>query len=178
MYSTGSDRKDVLKDFKLGRLDVGKFLSLIPGYTSSCQGSYTSMLVITSFDLARGDIDLIDSLAWSVIIIDEAHRVKNPRSKLTIAFDRFTCNCRFGLTGTGKSTVSSCSGVIAYTKAPIPAIQNDYSELWTILNWTNPGALGTPKQWEGFVARPLTRGQSKSATPEERVTAVVRCGIS
>ena len=53
------------------------------------------------------------------------------------------------------------------------AIQNDYQELWTILDWTNPGAVGTKKQWDGFIARPLTRGQSKSASEDERVMAIV-----
>lgn len=54
-----------------------------------------------SFDLARRDIDLLDTLAWSVIIVDEVHRVKNPRAKLTVAFSQFECQARFGLTGTG-----------------------------------------------------------------------------
>lgn len=57
--------------------------------------------MVTSFDLARRDIDLLDALELSVVIVDEVHRVKNPRSKLTIAFDRFQCVSRFGLTGTG-----------------------------------------------------------------------------
>ena len=56
---------------------------------------------MTSFDLARRDIDLLVTQAWSIVIVDEAHRVKNPKSKLTIAFNRFDCQCRFGLTGTG-----------------------------------------------------------------------------
>ncbi|KAJ3532277.1 hypothetical protein NM688_g7446 [Phlebia brevispora] len=126
----GQDRREVLNEFRLGRLDV----------------------LITSFDLARRDIDLLDAQAWSVVIVDEAHRIKNARSKLTIAFNRFECQSRFGLTGT--------------------AIQNDYSELWTILDWTNPGAIGTRKQWEGFVTRPLTRGQSRSASEDERIVAL------
>ena len=127
--------------------------------------------VLTSFDLARRDIDLLDSQAWSVVIVDEAHRVKNPRSQLTIAFNRFECQSRFGLTGTGTRTTWDDRG---YTNdLHLSAIQNDYSELWTLLDWTNPGAVGTHKQWEGFVARPLTKGQSKSAAQAERMIAIV-----
>ncbi|KAH9948482.1 P-loop containing nucleoside triphosphate hydrolase protein [Amylocystis lapponica] len=124
-------RADVLRDFKMGRLDV----------------------VLTSFDVARRDISLLDDLAWSCVIVDEVHRVKNPRSKLTAAFGQFECPIRFGLTGT--------------------AIQNSYLELWTILNWTNPGAVGTRGQWEGYVVRPLTVGQSKSASDEEHMKAAL-----
>ncbi|KAI0668887.1 P-loop containing nucleoside triphosphate hydrolase protein [Trametes maxima] len=126
-----SARGDVLTDFKLGRLDV----------------------LVTSFEVARIDIDLIDELPWSCIIIDEVHRVKNPRSKLFTAFSRFTCPRRFGLSGT--------------------VIQNGYEELWTVLDWTNPGAVGSKKQWETYVEKPLRSGQSKSALDEEHVQAAL-----
>ncbi|KAH9893907.1 P-loop containing nucleoside triphosphate hydrolase protein [Cubamyces lactineus] len=126
-----SSRADVLREFKLGRLDV----------------------LITSFDVARMDIELIDDLPWSCIFIDEVHRVKNPRSKLADAFSRFACPRRFGLSGT--------------------VIQNGYDELWTVLDWTNPGAVGTKKQWETYVEKPLRLGQSKSASDEEHVQAAL-----
>ncbi|KAH7909981.1 RAD26-like SNF2 family DNA-dependent ATPase [Hygrophoropsis aurantiaca] len=122
-------REPVLSDFKMGRLDV----------------------VITSFDIARRDISELDDLPWSTIIVDEVHRVKNPNSKVTEAYNQFTCMQRFGLTGT--------------------TIQNSYMEMWTILDWTNPGRLGTSKQWKGYVVKPLTMGQSASATEEERTKA-------
>lgn len=63
----------------------------------------TFAAVLTSFDVARREINLLDDLPWSCIIVDEVHRVKNPRSKLTEAFSQFACNIRFGLTGTGKA---------------------------------------------------------------------------
>ncbi len=45
-----------------------------------------------------------------------------------------------------------------------------------MLNWTNPGAVGTKKQWESYVEKPLRVGQSKSASDEEHVKAAVsRC---
>ena len=109
--------------------------------------------VLTSFDLARRDIDALDSLPWSCIIVDEVHRVKNETAKITVAYHQFNCLCRFGLTGT--------------------TIQNSYKEMWTILDWTNPDRLGTSGQWHGFVVKPLTTGQSAGATEEERAKALV-----
>ncbi|KAK7440022.1 hypothetical protein VKT23_017275 [Stygiomarasmius scandens] len=125
-----AERAPVLRDFKYGRLDV----------------------VITSFDLARGDIELLDNLAWSVVIIDEVHRLKNKKSKLAAAFSRFTCMRRFGLTGT--------------------AIQNSYDEMWAIADWTTPGLLGGHRQWRNTVSRPLRAGQSSKATEEERTITI------
>ncbi|KAJ7145823.1 P-loop containing nucleoside triphosphate hydrolase protein [Mycena epipterygia] len=127
---TRKERTSVLQDFKKGRLDV----------------------VLTSLDLARRDIDLLESLPWSCIIVDEVHTVKNPKSKTSIAYNSFDCVRRFGLTGT--------------------AIQNSYDELWTILDWTNPGKLGDSAQWRGFISNPLKLGQSASAADGERIRAV------
>lgn len=112
--------------------------------------------VLTSFDLARREIDALDTLPWSCIIVDEVHRVKNETAKITVAYHRFNCLRRFGLTGT--------------------TIQNSYKEMWTILDWTNPDRLGTSSQWRGFVVKPLTTGQSAGATEEERAKALVWCG--
>ncbi|KAF9558521.1 hypothetical protein CPC08DRAFT_557075 [Agrocybe pediades] len=122
----GPDRADILRDFKYGRLDV----------------------VVTSFQVATRDIDLLDTLDWSCIIVDEVHQAKNVQSKVSNALHQFTCVRRFGLTGT--------------------TIQNSYKEMWSILDWTNPGKLGTLKQWDTLVAKPLAVGQSVSATPEEQ----------
>ena len=55
----------------------------------------------------------------------------------------------------------------------VTVIQNGYEELWTVLNWTNPGAVGTRKQWENYVEKPLRVGQSKSSSDEEHVKAAV-----
>ena len=109
--------------------------------------------VLTSFETARKDIALLSDLAFSVIFVDEAHRLKNPISKITLSFSLFSCPARFGLTGT--------------------AIQNSYRELWTLLDWSNPGRLGTEKQWKVCVARPLELGQSSTAGWKERGKAKV-----
>ncbi|KAJ7619521.1 RAD26-like SNF2 family DNA-dependent ATPase [Roridomyces roridus] len=122
---TGPLRAPILEDFKKGRLDV----------------------VLTSIDTARRDIDLLSTLPWSCVFVDEVHTVKNPASQTSQAFNEFECLKRFGLTGT--------------------AIQNSYDELWVILDWTSPGMLGDQGQWKGYVSNPLKRGQSASASDHE-----------
>ena len=59
--------------------------------------------------------------------------------------------CRIGMTGT--------------------AIQNKYEELWTLLNWTNPGRLGPISIWKQAICLPLTFGQSHDATVSQLGTA-------
>ncbi|QRW26485.1 Rad60-SLD domain-containing protein [Rhizoctonia solani] len=53
-----SEREDCLRDFVMGRLD----------------------LVIMAFDTARMNIDHLFHLPWSIVIVDEVHRCKNPNS--------------------------------------------------------------------------------------------------
>ena len=99
MYVGGkNERGEVLHDFKLGRLDVRKYKHS----TAFIMASHRlERIVVTSFETARNDIALLDDLPWSCVIVDEVHRLKNPRSGTALAYDRFTCNVRFGLTGTG-----------------------------------------------------------------------------
>jgi SNF2 family DNA or RNA helicase len=51
------------------------------------------------------------------------------------------------------------------------AIQNSYMELWTLLDWVNPGSVGTEKHWKKTVADPLAAGQAKGCKEEERLRA-------
>ncbi|KAJ1300749.1 hypothetical protein OPQ81_002392 [Rhizoctonia solani] len=117
-----SEREVCWKDFVMGRLD----------------------LVITAFDTARSYIDNLSDLPWSIVIVDEVHRCKNPASGTTIALNQFKCRVRFGLTGT--------------------AIQNGYKELWTLLDWCSPGHVGTQYQWKNAISVPLAEGQAHRAT--------------
>ncbi|KAF9784664.1 P-loop containing nucleoside triphosphate hydrolase protein [Thelephora terrestris] len=130
MYIEGrAKRKDVLKDFTMGRLDI----------------------IVTTFELARDDIELLCDQHWSCIIVDEVHRVKNPKSRTSKTLNMFQCPVRLGLTGT--------------------AIQNNYTEFWTMLDWANPEALGTLKEWTKYVSKPLAIGQSKNSKDIERIRA-------
>lgn len=42
-----------------------------------------------------------------------------------------------------------------------------------MLDWTNPGALGTLKEWTKYVSKPLAIGQSKNSKDVERIRAKV-----
>lgn len=128
-YDAKSAKGNLLRDFRLGRLDI----------------------VLVSMDTMSRNSELFCDLDWSVVIVDEAHKMKNPSSQIQQAMSTVNCARRFALTGT--------------------AVQNNYEELWTLLNWTNPGRLGTLKQWKWSVSAPLKKGQSSTATLEERERA-------
>lgn len=111
-------------------------------------------ILITSHETASLSIEQLRELDLSCVFIDEAHKLKNPHSQMTQAMQTFRCKARFALTGT--------------------AIQNSYRELYTLADWTNPGLLGTVKEWAAEIEEPLKRGQRRDAHPEQIADARTR----
>ncbi|CRG88093.1 Putative DNA repair and recombination protein RAD26-like [Talaromyces islandicus] len=101
-------------------------------------------VLITTYVTYRMNKDSINMVEWDCVVADECHQIKERKSETTIAMNEINALCRIGLTGT--------------------AIQNKYEELWTLLNWTNPGKLGPVTAWKKAVAEPLKIGQSHDAT--------------
>ncbi|KAK1995753.1 SNF2 family domain-containing protein [Colletotrichum falcatum] len=112
-------------------------------------------IMITTYTTYKNHKSLVNTVKWDVVIADECHQMKERSSEVTKAMNDINALCRIGLTGT--------------------AIQNKYEELWTLLNWTNPGHFGTLSEWNSTITKPLTRGQSHDATlgqlRDARITA-------
>lgn len=101
-------------------------------------------VMITTYHTYRANMNEINMIQWDCVIADECHIIKERRSDTSKAMNDLNALCRIGLTGT--------------------AIQNKYEELWTLLNWTNPGKLGPISTWKTSVCEPLKLGQSHDAT--------------
>jgi DNA excision repair protein ERCC-6-like 2 len=108
-------------------------------------------VMITTYHTYRANKDEINMIQWDCVVADECHIVKERKSETTIAMNDINALCRIGLTGT--------------------AIQNKYEELWTLLNWTNPGTLGPIATWKKTICVPLKLGQSHVATQFELAVA-------
>ncbi|KAI9846813.1 MAG: hypothetical protein M1838_001136 [Thelocarpon superellum] len=101
-------------------------------------------VMITTYVTYRLNKSAINMITWDCVIADECHIIKERRSEVTQAMNEVNALCRIGLTGT--------------------AIQNKYEELWTLLNWTNPGRFGPISTWKRSISEPLRLGQSHDAT--------------
>jgi hypothetical protein len=101
--------------------------------------------------------------------------VKNPKSRTSKTLNMFQCSVRLGLTGTASRRFfclySLCADGGQISKGT--AIQNNYTEFWTMLDWANPEALGSLKEWTKYVSKPLAIGQSKHSKDFERIRAKV-----
>lgn len=101
-------------------------------------------IMITTYTTYRMNKSAINMVEWDCVVADECHMIKGRKSETTQAMNEVNALCRIGLTGT--------------------AIQNSYDELWTLLNWTNPGKFGPISTWKTTISEPLKTGQSHDAT--------------
>lgn len=104
-------------------------------------------IMITTYTTYRINKDDINMVEWDCVVADECHMIKGRKSETTLAMNEVNALCRIGLTGT--------------------AIQNSYDELWTLLNWTNPGKFGPISTWRSSISKPLKIGQSHDATVQQ-----------
>uniref|UniRef100_A0A8D2B3X7 DNA excision repair protein ERCC-6-like 2 n=1 Tax=Sciurus vulgaris TaxID=55149 RepID=A0A8D2B3X7_SCIVU len=107
-------------------------------------------IALTTYETLRLCLDELNSLEWSAIIVDEAHRIKNPKARVTEAMKALKCNVRIGLTGT--------------------ILQNNMKELWCVMDWAVPGLLGSRSHFKKQFSDPVEHGQRHTATKRELAT--------
>lgn len=104
-------------------------------------------IVLTTYKTYQLNEELVNTVEWDCVIADEFHQIKERKSGISRAMNNVNALCRIGLTGT--------------------AIQNSYDELWTLLNWTNPGQFGAFVTWKKGISDPLRVGQAHDASVSE-----------
>jgi hypothetical protein len=110
------------------------------------------VLVITSYALVRRDIELFSSMEWGAVILDEAQNIKNSESAQSQAVRRISARRRIAMTGT--------------------PVENRLMELWSIMDFLNPGLLGTRGAFKKMFAIPIERyGDEEAIERLRRVTA-------
>ncbi|MGH9075787.1 MAG: DEAD/DEAH box helicase, partial [Acidimicrobiales bacterium] len=111
-----------------------------------------SDLVLTTYALAARDSELLGSVDWGRIALDEAQNIKNPQARQTQAIRGLRGSHRVALTGT--------------------PVENRLSELWSILSFLNPGILGSQPAFREAFAVPIERfGDDDAAETLRRVTS-------
>src|SRR5690606_32780448 len=105
-------------------------------------------LIITSYGTARRDIEQLENFVWSDLILDEAQNIKTPSAKQTQAVRRLRAENRIALTGT--------------------PVENRLSELWSIMEFLNPGYLGRQEQFRQRYIVPIERYNDRERTDELR----------
>ncbi|XP_028637086.1 DNA excision repair protein ERCC-6-like 2 isoform X2 [Grammomys surdaster] len=107
-------------------------------------------IALTTYETLRLCLEELNSLEWSAVIVDEAHRIKNPKARVTEVMKAVKCKVRIGLTGT--------------------ILQNNMKELWCVMDWAVPGLLGSRIHFKKQFSDPVEHGQRHTATKRELAT--------
>lgn len=109
-------------------------------------------VIVTTYALANRDQELLGSVGWGRVVLDEAQFIKNPVTKQSQAVRALAGRSRVALTGT--------------------PVENRLSELWSIMDFLNPGYLGQPTQFRKRFSVPIER--HRDSTRSEQLRGLVR----
>jgi SNF2 family DNA or RNA helicase len=108
-------------------------------------------IVVTTYGTAARDVDELESHAWQRLVLDEAQAIKNANAAPSKAARRLTAGHRIALTGT--------------------PMENRLAELWSVMDFLNPGMLGTPERFRQRFAVPIERhGNAEAAETLRAIT--------
>ena len=117
------------------RREVERFAPQLSVYTH--QGPYRTGkakifndydLVLVSYGTLRIDIVMFQEINWNLVLLDEAQRIKNPETQISKSI----------------KTIERRAGV-AVTGTPF---ENHMLDLWSIMDFSYPGCLGTKASFE------------------------------
>ncbi len=94
-------------------------------------------IVVSSFSLLARDRELLGKVRWGDVILDEAQNIKNPATKQAQAARSLAARHRLALTGT--------------------PVENRLTDLWSIMEFLNPGYLGSQQAFRSKFTLPIER---------------------
>ncbi|NXE48262.1 SMCA1 protein, partial [Casuarius casuarius] len=104
---------------------------------------------VTSYEMVIKEKSVFKKFNWRYLVIDEAHRIKNEKSKLSEIVREFKTTNRLLLTGT--------------------PLQNNLHELWALLNFLLPDVFNSADVLKPFLLRRIKAEVEKSLPPKKEV---------
>lgn len=96
-------------------------------------------IILSSYHTVRQDIEILNLFQFHYIILDESQVIKNPSSMIFKTVTRLRSDFRLVLTGT--------------------PVENSLTDLWTQLNFVNPGLLGNLSFFRREYAKPIEKNR-------------------
>ncbi len=105
-------------------------------------------IVLTTYQVATRDLDTMQAVPWSTVVLDEAQAVKNPDTRTARAMRAIKAGQHIALTGT--------------------PVENRLGELWSIFQVVAPGLLGSATQFRRQFIQPIEKDHDEAAAHELR----------
>ncbi|KAF4105528.1 lymphoid-specific helicase isoform X1 [Onychostoma macrolepis] len=124
------------------RMDLVKKIRQAQGPFRMCP------VVVTSFEIAMRDRKLLQRFHWNYMIVDEGHRIKNLNCRLVQELKMLMADNKLLLTGT--------------------PLQNNLSELWSLLNFLLPDVFDDLKSFESWFDISTITSDAENIVANER----------
>jgi SNF2 family DNA or RNA helicase len=113
------------------------------GPDRTLNGLTPDTIVVTTYGILQRDTTDLTAIGWDLVLADEAQSVKNPATAAARRLRELTTAARVAITGT--------------------PVENRLDELWAIMDWANPGLLGTRRAFRTRFGRDAERDTSGEA---------------
>ncbi len=100
-------------------------------------------IVVSSYALLHRDLHHLQEVEWGGVILDEAQNIKNPETLQARAARTLRADVRIALTGT--------------------PVENNVGDLWSIMEFLNPGFLGTQAEFKRRFFIPIQANHDQEA---------------
>lgn len=107
------------------------------------QAAAERQVVVTSYGTMLRDAETLQGVPWRAVILDEAQNVKNPAARQSRAARELPADYRVALTGT--------------------PVENHVGDLWSIMEFLNPGLLGTQARFKRDYFVPIQAHRDEAA---------------
>ncbi len=112
------------------------------------------MVMIASYGMMLTQISNLEKIEWGMIVLDEAHAIKNYNTKAFKSAIKLNGKNRVVLTGT--------------------PIQNHFSDIWSLFHFSNPGLLGSQKSFSEKVKFNRERDENWADDVAKEINEIVR----
>ncbi len=100
-------------------------------------------IVFTTYETLSRDQLLLGKIKWKTIVLDEAQKIKNTTTYVTNAAKAMNSKRRIALTGT--------------------PVENNLTELWSIIDFVQPGLMGSLKEFKQTYQLPIEKEENQDA---------------
>src|SRR5665647_2853194 len=100
-------------------------------------------IVISSYGLLQRDAKFLQGVPWAGVVLDESQNIKNPETKQAKAARALKADYRIALTGT--------------------PVENNVGDLWSIMEFLNPGFLGSQASFKRNFFIPIQAERDQEA---------------
>ncbi|RMG86188.1 MAG: DEAD/DEAH box helicase, partial [Bacteroidetes bacterium] len=105
-------------------------------------------VLLTTYQTALKDAAILEKMAFEYIVLDESQQIKNKDSKVFKALNKMTARHKISLSGT--------------------PIENSLSDLWSQMQFINPGLLGNFTFFKKAFITPIEKGGDEARKEELR----------